>query len=71
MARADQKRDRFGRFADEGRGDFTDMALVARDQKRIAKWQAQKLINTQRAIDANRVLDAKIALALERIESLT
>jgi len=71
MAARDQKRDRFGRFADEGKGDFSDGALVARSQKRIERWRAQQLINTQRAIDRNRVLDAKIAFEQSRIDSLT
>jgi len=71
MARSNQRRDRFGRFADEGKGDFTDAALVARSRKRIERWKAQQLINTQRAIDANRVLDAKISFEQSRIDSLT
>lgn len=71
MPRADQKRDRFGRFADEGRGEFSDAALVARSRKRIVKYTAQIQVVQIRAADQVRELQAKIAFEQERINSLT
>lgn len=71
MGRANQKRDRSGRYSDEGKGDDGDMALVARSRKRIERWKAQKVVNEIRLDDANRKLDAQIAFEQARINSLT
>jgi hypothetical protein len=39
MAAGDQKRDRLGRFADEGKGAATDMQLCARARKRLIRLE--------------------------------
>jgi hypothetical protein len=41
MAASDQKRDKLGRFADEGKGAITDMQLCARAQKRLIRLNVQ------------------------------
>ncbi len=41
MAAATQKRDKIGRFADEGKGAITDAQICARAQKRLIKLNLQ------------------------------
>jgi len=70
MPRADQKRDKLGRFADEGKGDETDAALVARSRKRILRLRARIEVARVKFGELVEFLEKEIFLETQKLNSL-
>lgn len=71
MAAADQKRDRLGRFVDEGKSSaVTDSQLVARSQKKIIRWELQLKQNEERYLVRKRMLEQQIADEVRKMDDI-